>query len=589
MDNSISTIKLDINDKYQDDALEVEFEILPVVDISETDEKRKYIYSQIQDLDGQIAVTQNRIDELNAEIDKLTNHADGVDYMVAVVSGVITGFVDALFVGELDINGATEAVDKKVADKLKNQVLNEKIEETINNAKENAKIKGRVFSEEEIAKIKENVTNKFFSDPNNLAEQGGDPVLERAIRFLEKNNPVLQDNLFRGTGSSPSNHHLDDIAHHPTLAGLISSIVIQYFRVATFVNKNGRISFKLVSTDVKEMVSNWLPIVITGLLNWLVFVGEKAQENDKIKTEIPKPLFKLAHFVASVPAAIKVIEIAQSWCLHLYSDVAGSQTSAKKGNRGAGIPGLFISLLKEMSCVPPLNLTGLPKFVDYLYTTQKVDLRKETAIFEELGKQAVPVVINEVLVRSFYFIRHLVAEYKAHDGWKEINWGNVWPFGNRTIARMMTIASGTFTAVDLCGAAISSGAKNGFNVYNPLFWKDLILNVNFVGIGRFAVAIGNDVCMGIKKEKKEAELRLELTKQLYLKESRLLFKTADVWIGIEKVDETVNKVVEHTEEAVLMCNRMLQEDMNSLMVIQECLPPAIELNPEIKDMIDDIF
>lgn len=125
-----------------------------MVDISETDEKRKYIYSQIQDLDGQIAVTQNRIDELNAEIDKLTNHADGVDYMVAVVSGVITGFVDALFVGELDINGATEAVDKKVADKLKNQVLNEKIEETINNAKENAKIKGRVFSEEEIAKIK---------------------------------------------------------------------------------------------------------------------------------------------------------------------------------------------------------------------------------------------------------------------------------------------------------------------------------------------------------------------------------------------------------------------------------------------------
>lgn len=588
MDNLISTIKLDINDENQEDALEVEFEILPVVDISETDEKRKYIYAQIQDLDGQISATQNRIDELNAEIDRLTNHADGVDYMVAVASGVITGLVDALFVGELDINGATEAVDKKVADKLKNQVLNENIDETIKKAKEKAKEKGRILSEEKIEKIKEKVTYKFFTDPNNLAEQGGDPVLEKAIRYLEKNNPVPQDNLYWGT-SSPSKHHLDDIAHHPTLAGLISSILIQYVRVAIFVNKKGRISFKLVSTDVKEMVSNWLPIIITGLLNWLVFIGEKAQENDRIKTEIPKPLFKLAHFVASVPAAIKVVKIAQNWCLHLYSDVAGSQTSAKKGNRGAGIPGLFISLLKEISSVPPLNFTGLPKFVDYIYSRQKIDLRKETAIFEELGKQTVPVVINEVLVRSFYLIRHLVAEYKAHDGWKEINWGNVWPFGNRTIARMMTISSGTFTAVDFCGAAISSGAKNGFNVYNPLFWKDLILSVNFVGIGRFAVAIGNDVGMGIKKEKKDAELRLELTKQLYLKESKLLFKTADVWIGLEKVEETVNKVVEYTEETILMSNRMLEEDMKSLGVIIKCMPSVIKNNPDIEVMIGEIF
>lgn len=34
---------------------------------------------------------------------------------------------------------------------------------------------------------------------------------------------------------------------------------------------------------------------------------------------------------------------------HLFSDMAGSSTSAGKGNDGAGLPGSFLSILKEMS------------------------------------------------------------------------------------------------------------------------------------------------------------------------------------------------------------------------------------------------
>lgn len=45
----------------------------------------------------------------------------------------------------------------------------------------------------------------------------------------------------------------------------------------------------------------------------------------------------------------------------------------------------------------------------------KIDLRGERAIGHELKKQAIPVIINEVLVRTFYLIRRLYMEIKEKD------------------------------------------------------------------------------------------------------------------------------------------------------------------------------
>ena len=42
-----------------------------------------------------------------------------------------------------------------------------------------------------------------------------------------------------------------------------------------------------------------------------------------------------------------------------------------------------------------------------------------------------------------------------------INWNNVLPFKNRTVIRMLTIATGTFTAIDMADAAIQSAVKSG--------------------------------------------------------------------------------------------------------------------------------
>ena len=70
----------------------------------------------------------------------------------------------------------------------------------------------------------------------------------------------------------------------------------------------------------------------------------------------------------------------------------------------------------------------------------------------QVGKQTIPVIINECIVRSFFLLRRLLQELSRDDiqDWSDvhkINWKAIIPFRNRTVDRMLTIASMTFTAV----------------------------------------------------------------------------------------------------------------------------------------------
>ena len=84
----------------------VEVEILPPVDI--TDKRKLEIYNCISEIDKKLSVISERVEELNSEIDSLTNHADGIDYTVAVASGIIAGIIDSVWVGEFSIDRAND-------------------------------------------------------------------------------------------------------------------------------------------------------------------------------------------------------------------------------------------------------------------------------------------------------------------------------------------------------------------------------------------------------------------------------------------------------------------------------------------------
>lgn len=425
--------------------------------------------SETQMSQDEYEIFQKRIDdflvsysETVEEIEKFTCQADGLDYALSVSSGLIAGVIDIIFVGEWNF---------KEAKAISNEKVNNKV----------------------MSFAKKHPEYLLFCN-NSLEGKGGprlkplDPDrLATAIRFLEWKYPLPGDDSWKGLADkvTPKSHHLDDFSHHPTLIGLICCIVSQFTHTATYVNREGTIINIPIEIDENGMLEGKTPSakIASGFLNWI----------------------------------INVIKDRKG---HLYSDMSGSNTTA---GGGMGIPGSIMSFLKELSVLPIFKESDFSEKLYKAFTKgigegknqldlgafnslfqgadSKLDFRTEAAIKHELKRQAIPVAINEIIMRCFYFIRHLYLEIKEKQKCELIEWKKVIPFGNRTIARMMTISTGTMEVVDLADAAIRAGAKSGGNIV--LFASQFVLRINFVGIGRFAIACTADVAMGVKKERLE--------------------------------------------------------------------------------------
>lgn len=484
------------------DGLEIEYNLVSINDLNNIFKSENISYC-LSDIETRIEANQDIIDKLNVEVDRLTNNGDNLDYTVAVASGILTGMIDAFFVGEFNFVELKADANKHVNKFIENY----------------AKLRG-------------------YEDKG----QG----LKGAIKFLEDKFPVDQDNVWKGLGiSSTKLHHLEDIAHHPTILGLVVSIAVAFIRMAVFIDKEGEWHFKLLDTDMKEIVKIWAPIVISGILRWLVYLAESKYTENNSK-ELPKPVHKLIVALSYSPAIIEVLKVADNWFSHIVSDMGGSKNTA---GGGMGIPGLFISILKEVSSLPFLKDSGLPKFISDLYSKDKWDLRSEIAIMEYAGKQAIPVVLNELLVRTFYFVRQLISEYKKNEGWNGCNWDNIVPWRNRTIARMITIASGTFVAVDAADAAIRAAIKSGCEP--ATFFANMALRINFVGVGRFVIAIGTDLYLGYKCNKLRNERMYRQTEQIMLSSAKLYYKQADMWIIAKSAEEAFNEMEKSGEQALV--------------------------------------
>ena len=289
--------------------------------------------------------------------------------------------------------------------------------------------------------------------------------VKSAVQALEKHFPIPSDGNTSDFGGGKQ-HHLRDFAHHPTIVGLAFSLLTQFTEKSYGTDVSGR----FITVDVPEKSKP--------------FIGKDIPEKILMGTII--------------------------WFFHLVSDIAGSSSTAGTTG-GTGIPGPLLALAKEISAIPFFkNIKvdddmSMSLFLSKLFNGTlmmkrdekgqivkdsiiKFDLRGELGVAVELCKQAVAVVANECFVRAFYFIRHLAMEMKEnHVGcfadMKMIDWDTVKPLNNPTIARMLTISTGVFTVLDI-GEAIAT----------QKYW----VSINYVGIGRFAVAISSDVSWGLK-------------------------------------------------------------------------------------------
>ena len=572
--------------KSKVDGVEVEYEVLSPLDLTKyTDERQIQIIENINSVDILLNENQKQIDEINAQIDTLTNHADGIDYAVSVACGVLTGAIDVLLVGEFDFTTTKENVDEKFkefvskkAKKVEEEERNEKIKKAIADKRKKAEEKGETLSNEEIQKIKDGI-NKKFDESHDInqkiqkaiekAKERGEVIddkkikeitdqinnneMAKSIRKLEQKFGIPSDSAYEeiGNGISSMSHHLDDLAHHPTPVGWMASIMTQFTGNAYFQNKDGT-NIKIKAKPVKVIKNGKEKVEIR-------LIGEGIKE-------------KL--FCGTV-----------NWLGHLVSDMAGSNSSVKKGNLGMGLPGPILSTLKELSMLPIIKKTPLPKLLYDLFTNDsallsgfKMDLRSELALGIELGKQAIPVFINEVLVRAFYFIRRFIAEAKKAENFKDINWGNTFPFKNRTIVRMLTISYGTFETIDLADAAIRGAIKSGGTL--PGFFANFVLRVNFVGVGRFAIACGTDVSMGVKNESLRRERIRLYNEQIYMLEAKVYYRQGSMWIAAENASIATDELCLYINEMIPWVMELNERIISGVRELEQCATKIAANNPE---------
>ncbi len=448
------------------------------------------------EIEIRLAEIQDQLCVLDEDIDKLTNHADKIDYLTAVTCGLITGLIDIVFVGKWDFATAKQKANIDV----------------------NNKVIG--FAKKDPLYI--DWCYKHGKDENRLPS---------AIQYLESKYKLPGDGQYKGLGDTlgvtNATHHLDDFCHHPTLVGLVCCVLVQF---------SGETKYRGV-----KGVSDNIPVIVNEYGN---FVSENTW--GKVFSGVINWFFEVA----------KTVQNRQG---HLMSDIAGSFTSSKKGHDGAGLPGSLMSTLKELASLPCFKDTafsenlrkayqngiGTPKGVDlkvfnalFEGASSDFDVRTEMAVRSELKRQAVPVIINEILVRGIYFIRRFIQEMKEKESILDIEWNKLIPIGNRTIERMMTIASGTFMAVDTLDAVIEGAINSGGNWVG--FGKELVLRLNFVGIGRFTIALGTDAVMGFRKHKKNKQRMLLKNETLYLMNVKIYQGEALIWQATKDANESID-------------------------------------------------
>lgn len=541
-----------INFKTIHDDFAVEYELTTPF----LDGRSGEIQREIQEIDEQLTRCQQSVDEINADIDRLTNHADGLDYAIAALSGVLTGIIDSLVVGEWNISEAKAWSSQEINQRI-TEFANKDPEYTdflkTRKNRENSSTNAIEFLERKYKLPGDNDWNVKTNLVNHAKSMGFDGKgYEDALKFLNEKLPKDGGWAVADTFITAKTHHLDDLCHHPTIVGLIACIVVQFSGHSIYSNKHGElIRLPVTVNEYGKFVGNTdIAKLFSGVVNWFL---------------------NCAH---NISICTKTISNRKG---HLLSDMAGSFSSATKRNEGMGLPGSFLSTMKELSMLPVFKDTNFAENLRKAYTNgigdgksqlnlgafnalfdgAKFDMRTELAIGHELKRQALPVIINEVLVRGTYFIRRFISEIKRHNGFKGIEWKNIIPFNNRTIARMMTIASGVFTAVDLGDAAIRSG---GFNAA-------CVLRVNFVGVGRLAIAVSTDTTMGAIKAKRRSDRMMVNAQMLALAEAKVFYKAEDTWLVAEDTYSCLLQVSNNAEASlntVAHLHSEIEEDVTKI-------------------------
>jgi len=275
-----------------------------------------------------------------------------------------------------------------------------------------------------------------------------------AIRWLQTTFKIPYDQTSWGDAAnyvfdiklSTDNHHFLSLAHNPSICGLFFSIIDQFTNASHFVAGKEFIELVDSGKGFKLRGNSFIGKLFCGFCNWFG---------------------------------------------HIMSDISGADGSRIKGNRGMGIPSPLWTWMNDVIVIKS-KLGIEPSDFDEKFNQLALDLFNEGYDFRFQTTQAIPVIVNSLIVRFIYAIRRLIRYYQETEK-GERNFVDAWkkcrPLNNPEIARMLTVAHGTFCLIDATDAAVRGfvTAPGGFNVI------EFFLRLNIIGVGRFTISLGGEV------------------------------------------------------------------------------------------------
>lgn len=415
--------------------------------MNEQEKIKVELISDLNILSKNVNSLDSVIFNLDSQIDMFSSKADKWDYLLAVSSGIACGMMDILWTGDFSL------------------------------------AEGRNISAQQINNLVKKAAKILGCESDDL---------KNCVKFLEDKFPIPADGSASDFGGGLQ-HHLRDFAHHPTIIGLIFSLLTQF-------------TYKSYGTDLN---GNFIMVDVP----------------DKSKIFIGEDIFS------------KIVNGTIIWFFHLISDMAGSRSTVGLSG-GTGIPGPILSIAKEMSVIPffknfKKDDMSISLFLSKLFngtllakhdengkiipdSIVKLDLRGEMGFVVELEKQVIPVIANECIVRTFYMIRRLAqqikqVDIKSIDDFKKVRVNEIFPINSPTLARMLTVATGVFTTLDVSDAVITRK-----------YW----VSVNYVGIGRFTLALGNEMVWALKRRdiKKIKDMYEKINRYTYTNTDRRIYE-----------------------------------------------------------------
>jgi len=426
------------------------------------------------------------------------------DYILATSCGLLSGLIDAIFVGDPQNSILGKATDD-LADKFV--------------------VKAAQFF--------------WKNDKRSVGKNKKMPTeLHSCISYLEQAFPVRYDaryakdlNVKEGMleHMTSSNHHLLSLAHSPDPIGLVFSIIDQY-------NISGSASF----WDKGKVIH---------------VVPSKVSKN-------PYPFF----YGSDNPSKLYCGFI--NWIGHLISDLSGSSSTRGPGKngRGMGLAMPFYSLIEACDW-GNFNSDTFAEMMTKVYE-EGYDFRFGIAT-------AIPVVINELLVRATWTIKNKFIDGKD---WKF----SLPSMGSDSFRLYLLMATTTFEVVD-CTFALGHAVKIESGL--EFNWVGFFSNVNLIGITRLSglilkecvIRIGrivsedseeftNIILELIPEETEKKLISLSITLKEYLD---CLDYKKKIEIALEEYNEAkedrirIEKQVEDSIDRLMKCREQMQTQFES--------------------------